>query len=136
MADESGACAHIEAVETVQRRGDNRQPIHTSNGSIPYTDIMDFRQSSKPYGAQPAIEAAAAAFNEPMETADGSIQARWVKKYVTQREWNKHYAGIPAYRKLGDDRGMVVLAVRLPVHHIDTTVHSFCTEEEEKRLCR
>lgn len=122
------------AVKTVQRRWDEKLPIHTTNGSIPHTEIKDFRQSSKPHGAQPLMEAAAAAFHEPIVNPDGSIACRWVKKHVSQRDWNKLYAGIPANRKLGDDRGMVVVAVFLPIHEIDTTVHSYCTEEEKKRL--
>ena len=126
-----------EAVPVVQRRWDNGEPIHTSDMTIPANQIKFFRKTSKRHSAQPLLEAAAQAFNEPViDEATNSIKARWVKKHVPQREYTKHYAQIPAYRKLGEDSGMIVVAFAQPVHMIDTNKVEYCTEEEIQQLTR
>jgi hypothetical protein len=50
------------------------QPDHSGT-----SNRKDFRETAKPYG-QPLLEAAAQAFDEPMENPDGSTIVRWVKK--------------------------------------------------------
>lgn len=124
------------AVTTIQKRWDDKQPIHLSSGSIPSNQIKAFRITSRQFGGQPLLESAAQAFKEPLITEDGSIAARWVKKQVTQREWNKHYAGISAYRKLDYDQSMVSVAFILPTHQIDMGKLSYCTAEEVQELTR
>jgi hypothetical protein len=121
------------AVGVIRKRWDEGKPIHLPNQTIPAHQIVDFRETAKPYG-QPLLEAAAQAFNEPMENPDGSTIVRWVKKPVTQRDYTKMYSAIPAYRSLGEDRGMVLVAFRLPIHEIDIQKVSYCTDEEIARL--
>lgn len=122
------------AVETVKRRWDNGDPIHLRSGSIPHNQIKAFRLTDKQYNSQPAIEAVAQAFHEPLTGEDGSIKARWVKKNVTQANWSKHYHAIPSYHQIGDFNGMVTVAFRLAVHDIDTNLVEPCTDEEVNRL--
>lgn len=122
------------AVATVRSRWDEKKPIHFEHFSVNPYDIDDFRETSKPHG-QPLIEAAAQAFNEEMVNPDGSVVVRWVKKHVTTAEANR-LLQIPSYRKIQDDRGMVVVAFRVPVHEIDTQKVSYCTAEEEAQLTR
>lgn len=121
------------AVGVIRKRWDEGQPIHLAKETVPAHQITDFRQTSEPYG-QPLLEAAAAAFNEPMENPDGSMVVRWVKKAVTQAEWNTYYSRTPAYRKLGADGGMVMVAFRLPVHEIDTGKVGYCSDTEVASL--
>lgn len=117
------------AVEVIRRRWDAGEPIHFPDMTIPAHQIVEFRRTSRPYG-QPLLDAAAQAFNEEMTNPDGSIVFRWVKKNVTSREYNKSYRGLPAYRRLGEENGMVVVAWRLPVHEIDVRSMSYCDENE------
>lgn len=121
------------AVEVIRKRWDDGEPIHFKDMTIPAHQIVDFRKTSKPYG-QPLIEAAAQAFSEPMITPDGGIRSRWVKKEVTHREYEKEFAGIPSYRKLGNDGGLVQVAFRLPIHEIDTARLDYCSDTEIEHL--
>ena len=123
------------AVETIRRRWDEGKAIHTRYETIPAHQIVDFRQTAKPYGT-PLLEAVAQAFNEPQFTPDGSVVARWVKKHVTTRDWAKHYSLSPGYKKLADEAGMVVVAFRLAVHDIDTAKVSYCSNDEVESLER
>jgi hypothetical protein len=119
-----------DAVEVVQRRMGNKEVINLSTASIPFSEIKHFRVTAKPFGQQPLLEAAAQAFNEPMLNPDGSMIVRWVKCSVPRRLYDKHYAHIPSYRKLGDDGTAVVIAFRLPIHSIDVNKVTECTENE------
>src|ERR1035438_4291585 len=92
------------AVELVKRRWDSGQPIHMNTGSIPANQIKSFTQTNEPFGQAKLLEDVAQAFKEPMETLDGSIESRWVKKNVTQAKWDKHYSHI-GYKRLGDSNG-------------------------------
>ena len=118
------------AVPTVNKRMAAHDPIELRSATIPYSEIKHFRISSKPFGTQPLLEAAAQAFREPMFNEDGSMQARWVKKQVSQREYTKFYANIPAYRRLDEGGGMVTIAFVLPVHQINLERVEYCTEQE------
>lgn len=122
------------AVETVQRRWDSKQPIHTTNGSIPYGDIQDFRKTSKLYGQRMLAEQAAQAFDEAIFTEDGSVQARWVKKEVSPHEYQKHYSAIPSYHRLADENEMVWVAFKLAVHDVDLARLQYCTQQEVNKL--
>jgi hypothetical protein len=124
-----------QAVEVVKKRMANGDPINTRTMVIPANQIKSFRQSDKPFG-QPLLEAAAQAFNEPMYAEDGSVKAKWVKKSVSQKAYDKSYSGIPAYRKLDDDNGRVVIAFTLPIHEVDINVVSPCNADEINRLTR
>lgn len=118
-----------QAVEVVKRRMDNHDPINLSTASIPYSEIKNFRITSRQYG-QPLLEAAARAFNEPMLNEDGSMVVRWVKKTVPQREYAKHYSHVPSYRSLDSDGNMVTIAFRLAIHEIDVNKVTYCTDDE------
>lgn len=125
-----------EKVEVVNKRMGNRDPIMLSSATIPYADIDKFRQTSKPYGQQPLLEAVAQVFNDPVYGEDGEVRSRWVKKTVTQRDYNKHYGSVPAYRRLEDRSNMIVVAFTLPIHEIDMQKVDYCTDEEVQRLTR
>lgn len=125
-----------EAVEVVQRRMGNKDPINLSTATIPFSEIKHFRITDKAHTNQPLLEAAAQAFNEPIFNEDGSMVVRWVKKNVPNREYAKHYSHIPAYRRLGDDGNMVTVAFLLAVHDIDVNKVTDCTENEVRELER
>lgn len=122
-----------EAHDVIQRRWDNNQAIHTTNHSIPANQIKKFRITDKPYGEQPLLEAAAQAFRQPVYHED-AVVARWVKRSVPQQMYNRRYAGIPAYRSLGENNGMIMMAFRVPVHLIDVAQQTECTEDEVHKL--
>lgn len=121
------------AVETVKRRWDSNEPIHTTEGSVPANQIAAFRPTSRKATSTELIEAASQAFNEPVESGEG-VKARWVKKMVTHVEYRKHYGSIPSYHRLNDIAGMVEIAFVLPVHSIDTNNVLYCSQDEIKRL--
>lgn len=123
-----------DAVETVRRKWKNKEPIDLNHRSIPSGQIKDFSQSDKIYSQQPLLEAASQAFNEPVINPDESIASRWVKKAVTGPKWDKHYSAHPAYRRLGEENGMVMVAFRLPIHAIDVNKTPYCTEQEVEQL--
>lgn len=131
------------AVEVVRRRWDAGEPIHFPDMTIPAHQIVDFRRTSKPYGT-PLLDAAAQAFKEPkyfdVKTSLGYteevLEARWVKKPVTNREYHKTYKHIPGYRRIDDEPGMTVIAFKLPVHEIELQKVNYCTDDEIKVLQR
>jgi hypothetical protein len=90
--------------------------------------------TSKAFGHQPLLEAAAQAFDEPLINDDGSMICRWVKKQVTNREYNKHYAAVPAYRKLTEQNGLVTVAFFLPIHEADLDKVDYCEDSEVRKL--
>lgn len=122
-----------DAVDTVKKRWDAGQPIHTTSGSVPHHQILDFRISTTRYTTQPLLEEVSQAFNEPM-VEDGNVAYKWVKKLVPGRMYQKHYSAIPAYRKLSEQSGMVWIAFKQPVHQIDSMQVDVCTEVEVSHL--
>jgi hypothetical protein len=122
-------------VATVKRRMDNGQPIHTTNRSIPASQIASFTKSDKPTDQQLLLEGAARAFNEPL-LEDGAVVCKWVCKPVTQQEFNRSYAQFPAYHFLSEMDGMVDVAFRVPVHQIDYHKVRECNVDEIARLTR
>lgn len=121
-------------VDEIKKRMDSGSIIHTNSMSIPINQIKYLRQTERLYNPRPMLEAAAQAFKEPLYAENGSIKARWVKKDVPQRVYNKKYDAIPAYRKLGSGSGMVTVAFKLPIHQIDHNILQECTDEEVKSL--
>lgn len=121
------------AVEVVKRRWDNNQPIHTTTQTIPANQIKSFHQTTKPFG-QNLLETAAQAFKEPIYTEDGAIQAKWVKKTVPQKVFQKLYYATPAYKTLQSESGQVTVAFLVAVHDIDTSKVQYCSEEEIRQL--
>ncbi len=121
-------------VPEIKKRMDSGQVIHTNSMSIPISEVKYFRQTEKPYSTVPLIEAAARAFREPMYAQDGSIKVKWVKKEVPGRVFAKRYSQIPAYRKLDEEGGMVMVAFKLPIHQIDHSLLQECTTEEVREL--
>jgi hypothetical protein len=123
------------SVPVIQQRMSNRDVVRFRTRSIPFSEIKDFRQTTKPFGVNLLVEAAQA-FHEPQLNEDGSIVARWVKKKVTVREYQKHYNAIPAYRNLGSEGNMVVVAFRKPVHEINIHLTPYCTSDEVQLLTK
>lgn len=119
-------------VEVVRRRWANKEPVSVPGRSIAPSEIKDFKQTSELYN-QKLLEEVHQAFNDPLETENG-IASRWVKKSVTSHEYNKHYGGIPSYKKLREEGSMVEIAFKLPIHLIDTTKVERCNELDVERL--
>lgn len=144
------------SVDIVKKRWNDGDPIHTKiYGSIAASTIKYFRPTTKVYGQQPLLEAAAQAFKEPIFVKSGKqlfnvaargeperlveieyegMECRWVKKEVTQQEWNNYYAKHNFYYKLDTVGGMVMIAFTRPTHDIDIATTPYCTDEEEKML--
>lgn len=122
------------AVSVVKRKLEAREPVNTTNQVILYSEIKGFEKSSRRYTAVPLLEEVAQAFREPMVTDDNAIKARWVKKEVTTSEYEKYYSKNGAYRKLGGDSGLVMIAFVVPTHLIDTNRMDYVTKEEERKL--
>lgn len=120
-------------VAVVDRRMKDRDAVKLNTATVPYSEIKYFRQTNKPYG-QDLLDAAAQAFDEPVENRDGSMVIQWVKKPVTQREYATYYSSIPAYHKVGTENSMVMVAFRLPIHQIDTSLVQPCSPDEISRL--
>jgi hypothetical protein len=110
------------------------QPINLKTMSIPANQIKSFRISERPFTDTLLIEEAAGVFGEPLHNPDGSMVCRWVKKGVTQDRWNKYYSPNVAYKKLGEENSMVIIAFRLPVHEINQLNTPYCTEQEVNRI--
>lgn len=121
-------------VPVVQRKINAKEPIHTKSEMIPFSEVKGFEQTSRRHTDVKLLEDTARAFNEPVVTDQGEVKARWVKKHVSQAEYDKYYAKSIMYRKIADTEGMVAVAMLLPVHKIDFQVHEYCTPEEEKKL--
>lgn len=122
------------AISVVQRRMDAHDPIHTSQESIPYSEIAGFEKSSRRFTDTKLLVETAQAFDEPVITDDGAVKARWVKKHVTRKEYDTTYRKSIVYRMLAETEGMVAVAFVLPVHKFNPQIHEYCTKEEEKRL--
>lgn len=130
------------AVQVIQRRMGNKEAINLRTRSVPYSEIKDFRQTDKSYGAVPLIDEAARAFKEPIytETEEHGIKyvgvkATWVKRRVTQERWQNYYSK-QMNRKLSEEGGMVLMAYVLPIHSIDLNEVQYCTPEEIAKLDR
>lgn len=124
-----------QAVETIKRRLNDKDMINLKTMSIPANQVKSFKQTSKRYTDQLLIEDVARAFDEPILNADGSIVSKWVKKDVTQNEYNKFYAP-SGYKKLTSDGNMVTVAFRLPVHSVDMQKLEYCTDDEVEQLTK
>lgn len=122
-------------VSIVKRNMIERRPILTSNETIPFAQIQGFERTSKKKRDEELQEGVARAFNEPIVTDDG-VKARWVKKSVARNEYEKRYSKHTFYRYLGEEEGMVTVAMILPVHRIDTSYMEYCTTAEEQQLNR
>jgi hypothetical protein len=138
LTERDGTVTYIRPgrdVDTVKRRWNNGEPIHTSTRSIPAQQIRSFAKSDRLYTEQRLLEDAASAFNEPLESETG-IVCRWVYKPVTQQKYRQHYEAIPSYRPLRYEDGMVMVAFKCPIHQIDKQKVSLCSEEEILQLTR
>lgn len=129
-----------QAVDVVNKKMVAHDPIPLRTGTVPYAQIEHFRQTNKPYGVK-LLDDASRAFKEPVyqKTVQNGIEytsvvCDWVKKPVTQREWDSYYAKSPSYRNLGSEGNMVMVAFRVPIHEIDTIATTICTPEEIKKL--
>lgn len=124
-------------VGVVRRKMELKEPISTSNGVIPFSEIKSYNKTSRRKIDVPLLEEAAAAFGEPLYNDEGDMKARWVKKEVTVQEYGSFYGKSPGYRRLeADGNGMVWVAWAQPVHRIDTSRMSYCTEDEIIKLTK
>lgn len=123
-----------KSVSLVKQRMDSRQPIHTTNGSIPFAQIESFDRSSRRLTDVKLVEGVAQAFNEPLVTEDGEVKARWVKKEVSRTEYDKRMSKSTFYHFLGEEGGMVTVGFLLPVHRFDKYTMQYCDSNEEQRL--
>lgn len=125
-----------EGVPIVQRKMVAREPIRTTSRIVPFSEIKGFDKTSRRKTEQKLLEDASRAFNEPMFNEDGDILARWVKREVTQGEYDRYYAKSPSYQRLRNEDGMVVIAFAVPIHQINFNRVSYCTPDEERLLNR
>jgi hypothetical protein len=135
-----------QVVDLVRKRMAEKMPINLRSATIIPSDIVKFRQTDKPANQPPLLEEAAQAFREPIYTETivdyggepykyTGVQARWVKKRVTQAQW-QNYHSKTMDKRLDDEDGMVVIAYVLPVHSIDLNEVQYCTEDEVAKLSR
>lgn len=96
--------------------------ITTSSMTINVKDIKSFDRSDIPFDDQKLLEGASRAFNEPVILPNGSVEAKWVKKTISRRHWDKYYSGMPSYHLIGEDEGSVTVAFQLPTHLIKPKV--------------
>lgn len=131
-------------VQGIRTKLKNREPIDTTRRTILYAEVDSFEQTLKTeLGEQKLLEEAAQAFGEPLirdrEFADGTkdeaVSVKWVKKQVTQRDWDKYYSKGPGYQKLSWDAGIIVVAFRMPTHQINDEVQ-VCSDEELTKLTK
>lgn len=129
-----------KGVPIVQKKMELREVIKTPRHRIPFSEIKSFEQSAKVYEGIPLEEEAAKAFNEPMLTSNDegveSIKARWVKKRVTQGEYNNHYSKGQGYTYLSNEDGFVWVAFTVAAHQVDTTKVEYCNSDDVKKLTR
>lgn len=121
-----------DLVAQVKSRMEQKLVINTSSMVIPANQVKYFRKTSKPFNPQPLLEDVSRAFKTPLLNEDGSIQYKWIKRLLTSREWAK--LGSPAYRRLPDENGMVVVAFKQPTHQIDLQKTIELTEDEISKL--
>lgn len=122
-------------VETVKRKMDSRQPIHTSDGSIPFAQVVSFNRSSKEFTDRTLMEGVAQAFNEPLVTDDNSVKAKWAKKRMTRSEYEKQAKGT-TYRRIGEEENFIIVAFVIPTHRFDKSYMMECTDDEIRLLER
>lgn len=130
-----------KAIDVVKRKMATREPIITSESSIPFSLIQSFDKSSRRAGQQSLLEEVAQAFGEAIITQDEDnndmVKARWVKKQVTNQEYASYYSKGHMYRKLGaTDGGMVWVAFVVATHLMDSTKVEYCSREDIKQLTR
>ena len=125
-----------QAVAHVKRKMASNQPINLKTATIPINQIKSFRITERPFSDVHLLEEAAGAFGEQMLNEDGSMVIRWVKKAVPQDKWNKLYSANIAYKKLGEENSMVIVAFKVPVHLINQSITTYCTDDEVNILNR
>lgn len=132
-----------EYVASVQRKLDAGEYITTSRQKFPAHQVTNFERTSKRKAGTNLLEQAAQAFSEPLTrtrhfkdgTSDEAVSVKWVKKQVTQREWEKYYSP-HGYKKINSAGGVVVVAFRCATHLVDTNNVQYCTTDEVERLTK
>lgn len=123
-----------DSVAVVQRRWTEGQPIHTRTRSIPANQIQSFRVTGERYSSVPLIEAAAQAFNDPvqvkLDSGEVAVKARWVKLVVPMERWGRYYSQSIGYKLLTEMNGMAVIAFRKAIHDIDPNKTPYLTDDE------
>lgn len=144
LVERDGTVTHVppQHVAAVQKRLDNEQVIHFSTHSVPHHQVVKFSVSERVFSDKKLLTEAAQAFRTPIikETVmpDGrkevSIEARWVKRKVTQERYNKFYSKSPDFHKLGEYAGMVVIAYVVPTHQVNTEETDYLSTDEIRRV--
>lgn len=116
--------------------------IITPTRTIAVKDIKSFDETDVPepvaeIGSGPTdlslLEQAAQAFKEPLISSEGAV-VKAVKKFVPQRKWDSYYSHIPAYKKLDEQEGRVLMGFYVAVEHINPYTTEPCSPEEIARI--
>jgi hypothetical protein len=132
-----------EFVGVVKRKMEAKEPITTSRSVIPFAQVDGFDKTAKKRTDNKLLEDVAVAFKEPLvrtrEFADGTndeaVSVKWVKKQVSQREWDTYYSK-GSYKRLNSEAGIVIVAMLVPTHLVDTSRMEYCTSVELTELTK
>jgi hypothetical protein len=134
LKDETEIRIPPHQVEVVKKQIRSRGTISTKLREILFSEVESFQASEERYSPnQSMINAVSQAFNEPIYTEDGSIEAHWVKKPVPRQKWDKFYAP-SGYKMLEESGASIMIAFVVPTHLIDTSRVQYCTKEELEKL--
>lgn len=119
-----------KGAEQVKQRFLEGRDVDLGNRIIIYKNIKDFRESDRVWSDRKELSTGSSEDIHalPSYTKDGSIVCQWVSKVVPRREWNTYYAPT-GYKMLNQTEGQVLIAFRLPIHMIPTTVNICNTDE-------
>lgn len=122
---------NAEYVQSLLSKGDGF--IRTPDRSIAVKDIKDFVVSGESYTDQKVIDGALQAFNNPVINEDGSIKSVWVKRGVSQREFEKKFS-YGSYKILSSLNGYIMMAYKIPIHLMNNEVVEECSPQEVLRM--
>lgn len=130
---------NVEFVKSKLEKGDGH--IITATRTVAVKDIKSFDETDTPYienalpqGDTTLLEQAAQAFGEPVIANDGAVKMKAVKKFVPQRRYDQHYSQIPAYTKLSDEDGRVLVGFWVSLDQVNPYTTEPCTNEEMEKL--
>lgn len=118
------------SVEAVKDKLQNGESV----GSIPADDVVRFERTDRRFTDYTLQEETARLLKEPLMSHDNRVKARWVKKEVSQSEYDKYYGKSMAYRYLDNSADGVMIAMTVPAHMVDLERVQYCTPDEEEKL--
>lgn len=125
-----------ELVSIINTKIANRQDIVTPTRTIMSGEVMSFKMTDKLYSKQQLLDSVSQMFNTPVDSPEGGVYFRWIKRAVPNERWARHYSHLPAYKRLQDDGSMITMAYKMPVHQVDVLSVSYCTDDEILKLER